>query len=97
MKLPCKVLLATFLPSLLMSTVHASDQRLANEDIRQSREVREAHLSPDGTQVLAVITDTTADRGRPHLWLLGRNSESPRQLTFSNGEKDKGQEGRLAA
>jgi dipeptidyl aminopeptidase/acylaminoacyl peptidase len=92
MKLPCKVLLATFLPSLLMSTVHASDQRLANEDIRQSREVREAHLSPDGTQVLAVITDTTADRGRPHLWLLGRNSESPRQLTFSNGEKDKGQE-----
>jgi dipeptidyl aminopeptidase/acylaminoacyl peptidase len=92
MKLLSKFFLATFLASLLMTTVHASDHRLTNEDIRQSREVRKAHLSPDGSQVLAVITDTTADGGRPHLWLLGRNGEIPKQLTFSNGEKDKGQE-----
>ncbi|MBV8143818.1 MAG: hypothetical protein JO184_02335, partial [Gammaproteobacteria bacterium] len=64
---------------------------MTNEDIRQSREVREAHLSPDGRHVLAVITDTTADGGRPHLWLLAPG-ETPKQLTFSDGAKDKGQE-----
>jgi dipeptidyl aminopeptidase/acylaminoacyl peptidase len=92
MHLLCKVFLTTSLTSLPMFSVNAADHRLTNEDIRQSREVREAHLSPDGSQVLAVITDTTADGGRPHLWLLGRSGEIPRQLTFSNGEKDKGQE-----
>ncbi len=86
-----QALLTASLASLPMFPVHAADHRLTNEDIRQSREVREAHLSPDGTQVLAVITDTTADRGRPHLWLLGRNGGTPRQLTFSSGDKDKGQ------
>ncbi len=91
MKLLCKLFLLTLLPSLLVTTVHASDQRLANEDIRQSREVREGQPSSDGAHVLAVITDTTADGGRPHLWLLGPNPDTPRQLTFSSGEKDKGQ------
>jgi dipeptidyl aminopeptidase/acylaminoacyl peptidase len=91
MKLLCRVFLATFLTPLLMTTVHAADHRLTNEDIRQSREVREGQLSSDGAHVLAVITDTTADGGRPHLWLLGRNPDTPRQLTFSSGEKDKGQ------
>jgi len=91
MKLLSKVLLATFAASLSMTTGHAADHRLTNEDIRQSREVREAHLSPDGRRVLAAITDTTADGGRPHLWLLGRNPDTPRQLTFSSGYKDKGQ------
>src|ERR1700691_986243 len=92
MKLLCKPFLLSFLPSLLMTTVHAADPRLTNEDIRQSREVREGQLSSDGAHVLTVITDTTADGGRPHLWLLGRNPDTPRQLTFSSGEKDKGQD-----
>ena len=91
MKLLCKPFLLSFLPSLLMTTVHAADPRLTNEDIRQSREVREGQLSSDGTDVLAVITDTTADGGRPHLWLLGRDPGNPRQLTFSSSDKDKGQ------
>ena len=91
MKLLCKVVFATFLTSPLLTTVDASDHRLTNEDIRQSREVREGQLSSDGAHVLAVITDTTADGGRPHLWLLGRNPDTPRQLTFSSGDKDKGQ------
>jgi dipeptidyl aminopeptidase/acylaminoacyl peptidase len=88
MKLLCKLLLSTFLTSLL---AHASDHGLTNEDIRQSREVREVQLSSDGAHVLAVITDTTADGGRPHLWLLGRDPGTPRQLTFSSSDKDKGQ------
>jgi dipeptidyl aminopeptidase/acylaminoacyl peptidase len=91
MKPLCKAVLATFLTSLLLRAVDASGHRLTNEDIRQSREVREGQLSSDGAHVLAVITDTTADGGRPHLWLLGRNPDTPRQLTFSSGDKDKGQ------
>lgn len=87
----CKISLPTLLTSLLMTPVHASDHRLTNEDIRQSREVREGQLSSDGAHVLAVITDSTADGGRRHLWLLGRNRDAPRQLTFSSSEKDKGQ------
>ena len=91
MKLLGKAFLPTLLTSLLMTTVPASDQRLTNEDIRQSREVREGQPSSDGAHVLAVITDTTADGGRPHLWLLGRNPDARRQLTFSSTETDKGQ------
>jgi dipeptidyl aminopeptidase/acylaminoacyl peptidase len=91
MGLLCKVFLTTSLTSLPMVSAHAADHPLTNEDIRQSREVREAKPSSDGAHVLAVITDTTADGGRPHLWLLARNGEIPRQLTFSSGERDKGQ------
>jgi dipeptidyl aminopeptidase/acylaminoacyl peptidase len=91
MKPLCQVLLATFFISLLVTTVHASGHGLTNEDIRQSREVREGQLSSDGAHVLAVVTDTTADGGRPHLWLLAPDPDSPRQLTFSSSEKDKGQ------
>jgi dipeptidyl aminopeptidase/acylaminoacyl peptidase len=89
---PARFLLATSLTLLPLLAGHAADRPLANEDIRQSREVREVHLSPDGTQIVAVITDKTADGGRPHLWLLGPKGEAPRQLTFSSGGKDKGQQ-----
>jgi dipeptidyl aminopeptidase/acylaminoacyl peptidase len=91
MHLLSKALLTTSLTLLPLLSGHAADRGLTNEDIRQSREVREAHLSPDGTQVVAVITDTTADGGQPHLWLSGRNGEAPRQLTFASGEKARGQ------
>jgi dipeptidyl aminopeptidase/acylaminoacyl peptidase len=90
MHLPGTLFLTTSLTLLPALASHAAGQRLTNEDVRQSREVREAHLSPDGTQVVAVITDTTADGGQPHLWLLSRSGEAPRQLTFSSGEKEKG-------
>ena len=91
MHLLCKVFLATSLTSLPVFSVHAAEPPLTNEDIRQSREVREGQLSSDGAHVLAVITDTTADGGRPHLWLLGSSPDTPRQLTFSSSDKDKGQ------
>jgi dipeptidyl aminopeptidase/acylaminoacyl peptidase len=92
MHLLCKVFFTTSLTSLLpVFLAHAADHPVTNEDIRQNREAREAKVSADGAHVLAVITDTTADGGRPHLWLLGRNGETPRQLTFSSGEKGKGQ------
>src|ERR1700758_2328844 len=91
MHLLCRVFLTASLTCVPVLSAHAADHPVTNEDIRQNREVREVKLSSDGAHVLAVITDTTADGGRPHLWLLGRNGETPRQLTFSSGERGKGQ------
>jgi dipeptidyl aminopeptidase/acylaminoacyl peptidase len=64
----------------------------SSEDIRQIREAREIQLGPDGERVIAVITDTTADGGRPHLWLLDRITGERRQLTFSATAKEKGED-----
>jgi dipeptidyl aminopeptidase/acylaminoacyl peptidase len=54
-----------------------------NEEIRtEEREIRRLAVSPDGKSILAVITDTTAEGGLPHIWLLGRGMK-PRQVTFA--------------
>ncbi|MBC9031332.1 S9 family peptidase [Sphingomonas sp. JC676] len=54
-----------------------------NDEIRTKvRAMRGLAVSPDGKSVLAGITDTTAEGGLPHLWLLGPDAK-PRQLTFT--------------
>ena len=44
-----------------------------------------AELSPDGKQVLFVVTDSTADGAKSHIWVVATNGDkdSLRQLTFS--------------
>src|SRR5580693_78383 len=67
-----------------------------NEEIRQIRTASSPKLSPDGKQVVAEITESTANGGLPHLWLLPVQGTNPRQLTFSaaaassdtSGDKD---------
>ncbi len=63
-----------------------------NEEIRQVREVRGLALSPAGDTVATVITDTTADGARTHIWLLPVNGGEGRQLTRSPGDKDGGED-----
>lgn len=72
---------------------HAADRKPTfNDEIRQVREVRGAPaLSPDGTGVLTLITDSTADGGRTHVWLLGTDGKSMRQLTRSATATDAGE------
>ena len=54
-----------------------------NDEIRTKvRELRSLAVSPDGKSILAGITDTTAEGGLSHLWLLGPGIK-PRQLTFT--------------
>ena len=54
-----------------------------NDEIRTKvRAMRGLALSPDGKSVIAGVTDTTAEGGLPHLWLLGPGAK-PRQLTFT--------------
>lgn len=59
-----------------------------NDEVRTKvRAMRGLALSPDGKWVLAGITDTTAEGGLPHVWLLGLGAK-PRQLTFTRkGER----------
>ena len=57
-----------------------------NTQVReQVRALRSVAVSPDGHKVAAMITETTANGGMSHLWLLAPNSE-PRQLTFGAGD-----------
>jgi hypothetical protein len=42
----------------------------SNEDLRHTRDIQDARLSPDGHQVLLTIADPTVDGGKSHLWIL---------------------------
>jgi len=74
-------------PAASLGATNPSPAALAgfpmNDEIRTKvRELRSLAVSPDGKSILAVITDTTAEGGQPHLWLLGPGMK-PRQLTFT--------------
>jgi dipeptidyl aminopeptidase/acylaminoacyl peptidase len=57
-----------------------------NDQVReQVRALRSIALSPDGRRVGAMITETTANGGQSHLWLLAPNTAA-RQLTFGDGD-----------
>jgi dipeptidyl aminopeptidase/acylaminoacyl peptidase len=60
----------------------------SNEDLRQTRAISQPRLSPDARSVLVQVSDTTADGGRTHLWLVDIKENSSRQLTYSP-ESDK--------
>ncbi|MBS0360064.1 MAG: hypothetical protein JSR98_01685, partial [Proteobacteria bacterium] len=62
-----------------------------NASVRDVRDLREAALSPDGKQVAAVFAASTAEGGQSHVWLLGADGRSARQLTYSGGDKEPGE------
>lgn len=55
------------------------------DDLRHLKTMGGPQLSPDGKQVLFVVTDSTADGAKSHIWVVAANGEkeSLRQLTFS--------------
>ena len=55
----------------------------SNEDLRHYRSMRSPQVSPDGHQVLVQISDSTADGGKDHVWLVDVTHNTSRQLTFS--------------
>ena len=62
------------------------------DDLRQLKSLGGPQLSPDGKQVLVTITDSTADGGKSHLWLVSvTTGEKPRQITFSPPADKKGE------
>lgn len=63
-----------------------------NEDVRTMvRNLGEMAVSPDGRSVVAGISDTTAEGGQSHLWLLAKDA-APRQLTFGRKGEAEGED-----
>ncbi len=48
-------------------------------------------LSPDGRHVLLRITDSAAEGGKSHLWLVDVEGDAPRRLTYSVEEDKRGE------
>ena len=59
-----------------------------NDDIRSVRAISGAQISPDGTHVLTAITDTSADGGRSHLYVLNRDGSRYQKLAPLPGKPD---------
>ncbi|HEY3704020.1 MAG TPA: prolyl oligopeptidase family serine peptidase [Terracidiphilus sp.] len=55
------------------------------EDLRHLKGIGGPQLSPDGKQILFVVSDSTADGAKSHIWVVSTSGdkESLRQLTFS--------------
>ena len=76
-----------------LSLESAAQQHLpSNDDLRHLRTIGSPALAPDGKHVVVTLTDSTADGGKTHLWLLSTTPGAPfRQLTFdrpdSTGER----------
>ena len=80
-------------PAVAQAPSHATVPFPMNDEVRtQVRGLRGLSVSPDGKHVLAGITDTTADGGMPHVWLLSAGA-APRQLTFSKSTDRGGETG----
>jgi dipeptidyl aminopeptidase/acylaminoacyl peptidase len=62
------------------------------DDLRNLKAIGGSLLSPDGRQVLVTISDSTANGGKSHLWLVSTTAgEKPRQITFSPPSDKKGE------
>jgi dipeptidyl aminopeptidase/acylaminoacyl peptidase len=62
------------------------------DDLRHMKAIGGPLLSPDGKLVLVTITDSTADGGKSHLWLVSTAAgEKPRQITFSPPSEKRGE------
>jgi dipeptidyl aminopeptidase/acylaminoacyl peptidase len=57
----------------------------SSEDLRHIKGIGGPQLSPDGKQVLFVLTDSTADGAKSHIWIVSSSGDkdSLRQLTVS--------------
>ncbi len=64
-----------------------------NEDLRHTRAIGDPQLSPDAKQALITVTDSTADGGASHLWLVDIASNTSRQLTYTAKSEKGGERG----
>lgn len=84
----CTYLTFVCVCSAALVSVAAQGRFPSNEDLRHVRSMSQPKPSPDGRGVLIQVTDTTADGGKSHLWLVDVETNAARQLTYSP-ESDK--------
>ncbi len=65
---------------------HGQQHFPTNEELRNLRTIGGPQLSPDLKHVVVTVTDSTADGGKTHLWLLSTEGGAFRQLTFNQAE-----------
>jgi dipeptidyl aminopeptidase/acylaminoacyl peptidase len=58
-----------------------------NEDLRHTRAINDPQLSPDGKLALINVSESTADGGAAHLWLVDLAANTSRQITYSPPDK----------
>ena len=79
--------MSDFSPSPRRPLIHAQTAAAphfpTSEDLRHTRAIADPQLSPDGKQAVITVTDSTADGGASHLWLVDIASNTSRQLTYS--------------
>lgn len=75
-----------------LSTVAFAAEPPLNESGRNTRDLREVAVSPDAREVAATIAASTAEGGQSHIWLLSADGAAMRQLTFTQGETDPGEQ-----
>src|SRR5262244_449535 len=63
----------------------------SNEDLRHTRSISQPRLSPDARSVLVQVSDSTADGGRTHLWVVDIKQNTSRQLTYSPSSDKRGE------
>ena len=87
----CAVL--TVVPLLRAADRPAEPHFPTSEDLRHLKGIGGPQLSPDGKQILFVVTDTTADGAKSHIWIVAANGDkdSPRQLTVSPPSDKRGE------
>src|ERR1700730_1984054 len=67
------------------SSAQTAKRPLKLDDLARLRDVRDPQLSPDGQWVAYVVgtTDAKEDKSNSHIWLVGYDGKSDRQITFS--------------
>ena len=72
----------------------AEDLRFPNsEDLRHIKALGSPQLSPDGKQALFILTDSTADGDKTHVWSVSIDGGPARQLTYSPAADKRGERG----
>jgi len=62
------------------------------EDLRHLKSIGSPVLSPDASQVLFIVTESTADGAKAHIWINSTNGqEKPHQLTFGPPSDKRGE------
>jgi dipeptidyl aminopeptidase/acylaminoacyl peptidase len=93
-RFPARAFLCLLILLAFAVAVRAEEPRFpTSEDLRHIKAIGDPGLSPDGKQVLFSLTDATADGARSHVWVVGVEGGSARQLTYSPAADKRGEHG----
>ncbi len=80
-----KCLLLAIISLLVPFSAHAQKRAFTIEDLYRVKSISDVHVSPDGRSVVYAVTTSDLPRAKrvTHIWMMGIDGASPRQLTSS--------------